>query len=53
MIFQDLGNMVFRGMPILNRVRKTKPESLFVLKYGVGLGRIKSRITRLKGAIEG
>ena len=38
---------------MLNRVRKTKPEILFVLKYGVGLGRIKSRIARLKVAIEG
>ena len=37
----------------LNQVRKTKPENLFVLKYGLGLRRIKSRIARMKVAIEG
>ena len=37
----------------LNRVGKTKPESLFISNDVVGIGGIKARIARLKVAIDG
>ena len=37
----------------LNRIGKTKPESLFISNDVVGIGGIKARIVRLKVAIDG
>ena len=44
---------MFDIKPTPNQVRKTKLENLFVLKYGLGLRRIKSRIARMEVAVEG
>ena len=44
---------MFDIKPTPNQVRKTKFENLFVLKYGLGLRRIKSRIARMEVAVEG
>ena len=52
-IQKTVSKFMFDIKPTPNQVRKTKLENLFVLKYGLGLRRIKSRIARMEVAVEG